>query len=170
MLEKNLTDSLTIIEEILLESPHLSGVYELDSIEAPKVNTMKAYPCSVFSISSSDIREVQFDEHANKGNISVLIDVRVRIGNASIELHIDEGAPLYKKGAEELSVELQNMFAFFGFDLSKMVSSEDVIYIARPIDGVDFITWANETFLSIEEARRFSMLIIDSILKAEEKR
>lgn len=167
MIDLNGKDADSLLLEVLSKSPHITGITnKFDQIEAPIPGEYaKRNVCEVHEIASPIIKKIKMD--GTSATIEVMIDVLVRIGQDKIELYINNYLPLLSSGSEKLSLELTNMFSYLEFDISKMISINDAIYIARPINGKEFITWAQQDFFLHDEARRLSMLIISALIESD---
>lgn len=163
----NTKDIDGLLLEVLSQSPHISGISNniQSTIALSSKNDRFRSVCDIYEISTPMIKEIQMEGISSSFQVSV--DVLIKIGQNKIELHISNDQPLLLNGADKLSKELEKIFSYFEFDLSKMISVNDALYIAKPINGREFITWAEEKFFLHEEARRLSMLIISSLIETD---
>jgi hypothetical protein len=90
-----------------------------------------------------------------------------------------------KRTANEHRFEYRNHFvcnigffySYIGYSLSNIQIGQerwpctlvrDIFYIARPIDGNEYIIWVDEAFFTKDEARRINMIILNAIFSSEE--
>ncbi len=162
-----LPDSQSILNEILADHPHLSGIStNIKDLQVPYVpGSAPVCPCITSIIKEDEVREISFDINGEKIPVCIEIEVLMRAGAGRLELHVANGVPmLFSGGVEKLAKDISFLFSHMGFDLTKMTSIEDIMFIARPFNGDDFITWSNDVFLDTEETRLVSMIAINTLM------
>lgn len=167
--DQNMKNTDSIIKEILAKNPELSGVTPLLFCNEPiSTYVNPSFVVTIQEMTTPRVQEVSFDTQEGKNDFLVEVDVSISVYKTGFFIKIDSMLPLLNNGSEQLADDLAALFVAFEFDLSSMTSEREIFYIARPVDGSEYITWADEAFFMTEEARKINMTILNAIFSSEE--